>query len=377
MSGNDTIFMKRALALARRGRTSPNPMVGAVVVRDGAIIGEGFHPKAGEPHAEIFALRAAGLGAKGADLFVTLEPCSHYGRTPPCTEAIINSGIRRVFAAMIDPNPQVAGKGIKALQRAHIETSVGLLESETRSLNEGYIKRVTTGLPFVLWKTAMTLDGKISTRTGNSRWVTGEEARKEVHRLRGRYDAVLVGAGTVKRDDPELTVRHYKGTHNPLRVVVDSNASVPLDARVLNSDAETIIAVIDTAPSEKIEALRDAGARVLVLPEVAGRVDLRALVIDLVNLGVNSILLESGGELAASMLDAGLVDRGLIFVAPKIVGGRTAGTPVGGEGVELMDQALEVSTPRMRRFGNDLALEVEIGNHKTGKKPGLQQTKDY
>ena len=204
-------FMKRALKLARRGRTSPNPMVGAVVVRDGQIVGEGYHPKVGEPHAEVFALNAASGLATGADLYATLEPCCHQGRTPPCTEAVIRSGVKRVFAAMVDPNPQVGGKGIEILRSAGMEVHVGLMESEARELNRAYIKRVTTGLPFVLWKAAMTLDGKTATRTGDSRWVTGERARREVHSLRSRCDAVLVGIGTVLADDPELTVRGIRG----------------------------------------------------------------------------------------------------------------------------------------------------------------------
>ena len=334
---NET-FMKRALALAGRGRTSPNPMVGAIVVRDGKIVGEGFHPKAGDPHAEVFALNAAGSLAKGADLYVTLEPCCHQGKTPPCTDAVIQSGIKRVFAAMVDPNPEVGGKGIEILRKAGIEVNVGLMESKVRELNRGFIKRITTGLPFVLWKAAMTLDGKIATRTGDSKWVTGERARKEVHRLRSQCDAVMVGIGTVLADDPELTVRGIRGAVNPIRVVVGGSASIPPNARVLNSEAKTIIAP----------------------PADNGRVDLRALMIELAEMGINSVLLEGGGELAASMLSAGLVDRGIIFLAPKIAGGRDAKTPVEGEGIELMSQALATSKPKIRRFGDDIALEFEI-----------------
>ena len=364
----DNTFMKRALRLAIRGRTSPNPMVGAVVVRDGEIVGEGFHPKAGEPHAEVFALRDAGERAKGADLYVTLEPCCHHGKTPPCTDAVIRSGVRRVFAAMVDPNPQVAGQGIECLRAAGIEVHVGILESEARKLNEAFIKRVTTGLPFVLWKSAMTLDGKIATRTGDSRWVTGEKARKKVHRLRNRYDAVLTGIGTVLADDPELTVRdinrkdakNAKEIQNPVRIIVDSNARTLLTSRVLNSAAKTIIAVTKHAPAEKVEALRNAGAELLVLSDIDGCVDLRALMQKLAETGINSVLLECGGELAFSMLDAGLVDRGLVFIAPKIIGGRDAKTPVEGEGIELMRDALVTTAPKIRRFGDDIALEFEI-----------------
>lgn len=353
-------FMKRALRLARRGSTSPNPMVGAVVVRDGFIIGEGFHPRAGDPHAEIYALNAAGESAKGADLYVTLEPCCHHGKTPPCTEAVIRSGVRRVFAAMVDPNPRVAGKGIEILRHAGIQVEVGLMEVEARKLNEAFIKMVTTGLPMVLWKAAMSLDGKIATRTGDSRWVTGEKARKEVHRLRSRYTAIMTGVGTILADDPELTVRGIRGAVNPIRVVVDSNASTPPNARVLNSSAATIIAVTDHAPAERVDALRRAGAHIFILSSDGSRVDLRALIRKLVEAGINSIMLESGGDLAASMLQAGLVDKGIIFIAPKIVGGRDAKTPVEGIGIELMNQSLEVSTQRIRRFGVDIALEFDI-----------------
>lgn len=356
----DNPFMKKALTLARRGRTSPNPMVGAVIVRDGKVVGAGFHPKAGEPHAEVFALRAAGELARGADLYVTLEPCCHHGKTPPCTDSIIESGVRRVFAAMVDPNPQVAGQGIECLRAAGIEVEVGIMESEARKLNEGFVKRVTTGLPFVLWKAAMTLDGKIATRTGDSRWVTGEKARKEVHRLRSRYDAVIVGVGTVLADDPELTVRDIRGAVNPLGVIVDSNASTPPTARVIRSQSRTLIAVTKHAPEDRVQALRNAGAELLVLQDIGGRVDLRTLMINLAEIGINSALLESGGELAASMLNAGLIDRGLIFIAPKIVGGRDAKTPVEGEGIERMSEALGTSTPRVHHFGDDLALEFDL-----------------
>ena len=356
----NSVYMKRALTLARRGRTSPNPMVGAVVVRDGKIIGEGFHPKAGEPHAEVFAMDASGSSAKGADLYVNLEPCCHQGKTPPCTDAIIQSGIKRVFAAMVDPNPEVGGKGIEILRKAGIDIQIGLLEAEAKELNLGFIKRVTTGLPFVLWKAAMTLDGKIATRTGDSKWVTCECARKEVHRLRCRCDAVMVGIGTVLADDPELTVRGIRGAVNPMRIVVDSRASTPPNAKVLNSDATTIIATLRDISDDRMDALWNAGARVLGIRDVDGRVDLRYLMGELAKMGVNNVLLEGGGELAASMLDAGLVDRGIIFLAPKIAGGRDAKTPVEGKGIELMSQALNVSKPKVRRFGDDLALEFSL-----------------
>lgn len=362
MQAPDKIFMKRAIALAGRGRTSPNPMVGAVVVRDGKIVGEGYHPKAGEPHAEVFALQSAGELAQGADLYVNLEPCCHYGKTPPCTDAIIQAGIRRVIAAMEDPNPEVAGKGFEALRQAGIEVQVGLMEAEARELNRGFIKRVTTGRPFVLWKTAMTLDGKICTRTGDSRWITGEKARREVHRLRASFDAVMVGIGTVLADDPELTVRHLSGKHvqNPIRVVIDSEGNTPSSAKVLDGQAPTIIAVKRSAPEANLDRLWQSGARILGIPDVDGRIDLKYLMAELGKMGINSVLLEGGGELVASMIALGLVDRGLVFIAPKIVGGRDAKTPVEGDGVELMSEAIETSKPKIRRFGEDVALEFQL-----------------
>ena len=369
--------MKRALRLARRGRTSPNPMVGAVLVRDGSIVGEGYHAKAGAPHAEVVALDRADVLARDADLYVTLEPCCHQGMTPPCTDAVIRSGVRRVFAAMVDPNPTVSGRGIEILRAAGIDVQVGLMEDEARTLNEAYIKRVTTGLPFVLWKAAMTLDGKIATRTGDSRWITGENARREVHRLRSRHDAVLVGIGTVLADDPELTARMgrqgdratgrrgdtetRRTDASPLRVVVDSEGRTPSDAKVLNSEAPTIIVTKRDAPEANLDRLWGAGVRVLGVRDIDGRIDLRYLMGELGKMGINSVLLEGGGELAASMLKAGLVDRGIIFLAPKIIGGRDAKTPVEGDGIELMSKALTVSRPRIRRFGEDIALEFEIG----------------
>lgn len=364
MSLSDKEFMKRALLLAKRGRTSPNPMVGAVVVRDGAIVGEGWHPRAGEPHAEVFALQAAGDRARGADLYVNLEPCCHHGKTPPCTDAIIRSGIRSVYAAMTDPNPQVCGKGIAALRDAGIATEVGLMESEARELNRGFVKRVTTGFPFVLWKAAMSLDGKIATRTGDSRWITGEAARRYVHRLRAEYDAVMVGIGTVLADDPELTARSVRTraetVRQPLRIVVDSQARVPLHAKVLNSAAPTIIVTRRDAPEANLDRLWNAGVRVLGVRDVDGRIDLRYLLSELGKMGINYVLLEGGGELAASMLREGLVDRGLIFVAPKIVGGRDAKTPVEGEGIQAMAEALLAGRPKVRRFGDDIALEFDL-----------------
>lgn len=352
--------MKRALALARRGHTSPNPMVGAAIVKNNKIISEAWHRQAGELHAEALAIEKAGRLANGADLYVTLEPCCHHGKTPPCTDAIIKSGIRRVYAAIEDPNPLVSGSGIRQLKESGIEVQVGLLETEARKLNEGFIKRMNTGMPFVLWKAAMTLDGKIAAKTGDSQWVTGETARKEVHRLRSRTDAIMVGIGTILADDPQLTVRGIKGAKNPLRIIVDSSARTPANARALSSDASTIIATLRNIPEKKMDALFTSGARILGIRDIDGRIDLTYLMNELGKMGINNVLLEGGGELAASMLSAGLIDRGLIFIAPKIIGGRDAKTPVEGEGIEAMSQALSTKKPKVRCFGDDIALEFEI-----------------
>jgi len=331
-------------------------MVGAVIVKDSRVIGEGYHAYAGAPHAEINALRAAG-DARGADMYVTLEPCCHFGRTPPCVEALIASGIKRVFAAMIDPNPKVSGRGIAALEQAGIEVHIGLLEDQARRLNEAYIKFATTGLPFVTLKMAMSLDGKVATRTGASEWISCEASRKFVHRLRARSDAVCVGLGTVLADDPELTVRGVRCPRQPCRVIVDGLAETPLDARVLKSAGGPVfVAVTDRAQPERIRELTQAGARILRV-EGGPLVEMQSLVRALAAQGITSVMLEGGGEVAASALGAGIVDKVLIFVAPKIIGGRGAKTPVEGAGVETIAEAMSVQGMSVRRIGSDIAIE--------------------
>lgn len=351
--------MRRALRLAERarGRTSPNPLVGAVLVKGGRVVGEGFHPRAGEPHAEIFALKAAGAEARGATLYLTLEPCTHFGRTPPCAPAVIAAGVARAVIAMEDPNPRVNGGGVAQLRAAGIPVTVGLLGDAARRQNEVYLKWITRGLPFVTFKTAITLDGKIATRTGDSRWVTGEQARARVHRLRAEHDAILVGIGTVRADDPLLTARLPRA-RNPLRVVVDARAELPLDSRIGRTLAEvpTLVATTTEAPAARCHALRSAAAQVAELPAREGRVDLAALMAELARRQVTSVLLEGGAEIAASMLAAGLVDKVVVFVAPKIVGGRAAPGPVGGEGVARMADALPLHDIRCRRVGEDLLI---------------------
>jgi diaminohydroxyphosphoribosylaminopyrimidine deaminase/5-amino-6-(5-phosphoribosylamino)uracil reductase len=350
--------MRRALALARRGRgrTSPNPMVGAVVAKAGRIIAEGYHRRAGEPHAEALALQRAGPEARGATLYVTLEPCCHHGRTPPCTDAIIASGVRRVVAAMRDPNPLVAGKGLRRLRRAGIEVEVGLLEEQARRLNEAYCHRITTGRPFVTLKLAASLDGKIATRTGSSRWITAQAARLHVHRLRAESDAVMVGIGTALADDPRLTGQ-LGAMRQPIRVVVDSRARLPTDAAMLREPGgPVIVAATLRAPRSRVAALRRAGAEVLLLRERQGRVDLRALLEALGRRGITSLLVEGGSEIAGSLLDAHLVNKFVLFLAPILVGGARAPMIAAGRGVARLSEALRLDRLAVRRLGPDLVI---------------------
>lgn len=356
----DSVYMERAMALARlaEGRTVPNPLVGAVIVNNGRIVGEGYHQKAGTPHAEVHALRQAGDKARGATIYVTLEPCSHYGRTPPCAEALIKAGVARVVAAMTDPNPQVAGRGLKMLEAAGIRTEVGLREAEARRLNEVFIKYITTRRPFVVMKTAMTWDGKIATNTGQSRWVTGPAARTHVHRLRSIYDGIMVGIGTVLADDPQLTARlAEEDAKNPARIVVDSRLRVPLKAQVVNRllTARTIIATTGQAPVDKIAALESRGVEILVI-DSGERVDLNQLMIELGQREICSVLLEGGATLNAAALEAGIVDKVLSFIAPKIVGGTAAPTPVGGPGKPVMDEAWCLRDCSVEKLGEDFLL---------------------
>jgi len=359
--------MQRALSLARlaQGRTSPNPMVGAVIVKDGRVVGEGYHRRAGGPHAEIHALRQAGEAARGATLYVNLEPCSHYGRTPPCTQAIIAAGIAEVHMAMLDPNPLVNGRGRDQLEAAGIRTYVGQREAEARELNEAFIKYITTGRPFVTAKFAMSLDGKIATHTGQARWITGSEARRWVHQLRDVTDAIMVGVNTVIADDPCLTTRLEKAdVRHPLRVIVDSRGRVPLTAKVLDPDlpGQTLVATTELMPGEMREQLRRWGVEVLVLPDQGERVSLPHLLDALGKREVTSLLVEGGGTLLASFFEQRLVDKVLAFVAPLIIGGRGAPTPVGGQGVARLSQALRLERVRVEKVGTDVLISGYVGS---------------
>ncbi|THF78473.1 bifunctional diaminohydroxyphosphoribosylaminopyrimidine deaminase/5-amino-6-(5-phosphoribosylamino)uracil reductase RibD [Cohnella fermenti] len=345
--------MKLALqaASAASGQTSINPVVGCVVVNEGRVVGIGAHLKRGEGHAEVHALNMAGDQAKGATAYVTLEPCSHHGRTPPCCERLIEEGVKRVVVAATDPNPLVAGRGIKRLEEAGIEVRVGLLEEESRKLNEVFNKYILTKLPFVTVKTAVTLDGRVATRTGHSRWVTGPEAREAVHTLRHRHAAIMVGVGTILADDSELTTRLSVPGIHPIRIVVDSSLRTPPEARVLNGEAPTVLLTTERAPEERIRTLEAQGAEVLVCGP-GPRVDLKLALRKLGEKEISSILVEGGGALNGSLLEAGLVDKLMLFYAPKLVG--SEGPPVFAmQGPKEMGEALELTDVAIESYGRD------------------------
>lgn len=349
--------MKAALKLAVKGRgdVSPNPMVGAVIVCNGQVVGKGYHKKAGLPHAEINALEESGESAKGATLYVNLEPCNHYGKTPPCTDKIIEAGISEVVVAMQDPNPLNSGEGFRRLKSAGINVKTGILEDEAQQLNEAFIKFIKTGEPFVTAKIAMSLDGKIATRTGESKWITGIKAREYVQKLRSEVDAILVGVNTIIEDDPELKIRNE--IKSPIRVILDSQARIPLKARVLAGKPKTMIATTKYATISKINELKKTGAEVLITGDKGGRIDLKELMKKLGKLGVISLLLEGGGEVLSSALSARIVDKALFFIAPKIIGGRDAPTAVGGEGIRSISEAVPLKRVKVRRFGEDMLIE--------------------
>ncbi len=360
----DRRFMRRALTLARKGlgKTSPNPAVGAVVVKKGRIIGRGFHAKQGEPHAEVHALINAGSAAKGATIYVTLEPCHHQGRTPPCTRAVLESGIVRVVYGASDPNPKVAGGGGAFLAGQGLKVSAGVLREACEHEHRFFFKHVTTGRPYVVLKTAATLDGKTAAYTGDSRWITGEKARRQVHRMRSWLDAICVGSGTALNDDPQLTCR-LRGGRDPLRVVVDTKLKLPTTAKVLDasSPASCLVACGPKAPAKRRIALERAGAQVLALPKgLKGSVDLLALMEELGRRGIISLLLEGGAGLAWGFLSQGLIDEIAYFYAPKLIGGRFATGMIGGAGFAKMAQAVMLGTPRVRRFGDDFMVQARV-----------------
>ncbi|AGL02224.1 bifunctional diaminohydroxyphosphoribosylaminopyrimidine deaminase/5-amino-6-(5-phosphoribosylamino)uracil reductase RibD [Desulfoscipio gibsoniae] len=362
MNAGDQHYMQMALELAARamGRTTPNPMVGAVVVKDGHVVGRGYHARAGTPHAEVHALREAGDLAGGAVLYVTLEPCCHHGRTGPCTDAIIKAQIGRVVLAMTDPNPLVAGKGIQKLTEAGVHVDCGVLEEDARRLNEVFIKYITTRLPYVVMKTAMSLDGKIATAKGESQWITGNAAREFVHRLRDRYDAILVGVGTVLADDPSLTTRLPEGGgKDPVRIILDSKARTPETARVItqSSEAPTIIVTTPGAPPERVRLLREAGARVLEVTGGEGGIDLGVLLHELGRREITGVLVEGGARVNGSFITCNLVDKVNWFIAPKLIGGESAPGPVGDPGITALQDALPIKDIKLHRYGEDICVE--------------------
>jgi diaminohydroxyphosphoribosylaminopyrimidine deaminase/5-amino-6-(5-phosphoribosylamino)uracil reductase len=361
---SDAVFMRHALALAERGRglTSPNPLVGAVVVRDGQVVGEGAHRRAGGPHAEVEALAAAGEAARGATLYVTLEPCNHHGRTPPCAPHVARAGIARVVAALADPNPMVPGGGAALLRAAGIAVEVGLLADEAARQNRAWLTAMRERRPHVTLKAAATLDGRIADVHGTSQWITGEAARAHVHRLRAEADAIVVGATTALRDDPALTVRlAAPWPREPYRVVLDTEARLGAHARVIHAatPARALVAVGTEAPADRTEALRRAGATVLRCPTRQDRIDPAALLGLLFEREVRAVLVEGGAETHAAFLDAGLVDRVALFLAPLLLGGRQAPGVIGGDGRELKS-AVRLGPTTVTPVGDDLLLEADV-----------------
>ncbi|OQP06086.1 riboflavin biosynthesis protein RibD [Geobacillus sp. 46C-IIa] len=354
---NDEYYMRLALDVAKAGigQTSPNPAVGAVVVNGGMIVGLGAHLKAGEPHAEVHAIRMAGEKARGATVYVTLEPCSHYGKTPPCADLLIEAGVRRVVVATTDPNPLVAGKGIDKLRRAGIDVDVGILKEEADELNRMFFHYIATKTPFVTIKYACSLDGKIATAIGESKWITSNAAREDVHRLRAQHDAILVGVNTVMADNPKLTVRIGEQRKNPLRIILDTNLHTPLDAHVVaDKEAETWIITGDGVSREKMKAYERLGVRIVSM--ASARVDVGDVLRLLGEQRVTSLFVEGGSRVHDSFLRAGAVNEVVAYMAPKLIGGREAPTPIGGFGFSRLAEAMELDIRRVEMVGPDIKI---------------------
>jgi len=360
-------FMKRALELARLGwgRTNPNPLVGAVIVKNGEIIAEGYHKALGQDHAEVDAIKNAKQDVRGGTMYVNLEPCSHYGRTPPCVKAVIEAGIREVAVAMADPNPKVGGRGIKELREAGVSVIDGILENEAKKLNEIFIKYITRKTPFVIMKAAMSADGKTATFCGDSKWISGERSREYVHKIRDRVSAVMVGINTVLSDNPMLTTRLKEGKGKDCtRIIVDSAGKLPISSNVANveSSARLILAATPGIDEAKERSLTERGVRVIKTRDSKGLVDLRALMDELYKLEIDSVLLEGGGTLNASALDAGIVDKVMLFIAPMIIGGKDAKTPVEGVGAKYVGNAVRLKNVNIEWFDGDILYEAYIDN---------------
>ncbi len=351
--------MKLAMqqALKAKGRTSPNPLVGALVIKNGRVAGRGYHEKAGMPHAEIIALGEAGSKTKGATLYVTLEPCTHFGRTPPCVEAIIKSGVKEVIVGMIDPNPLNNGEGIEILKRNGIKVQVGFLEKELKKMNEAFIKYITKKTPFVTVKVAQSLDGRIATRTGDSKWITSDKSRIYSHRIRQYYDAIMVGSNTVLRDNPKLDAWFSK--RHPIKIVVDSQLSTPYGANIFSKDSRVIIVTLPAKPGQETEnrKILSEKAKILEVKEKAGQINLRDMMKKLAQLEITNIIVEGGGTLIGSLFDDGLVDKVLFFISPKIIGGKNAISSVMGDGISRVDKAIKLKDFKITRRGEDCLAE--------------------
>ena len=356
---DDNYYMKMAIRLAGKGigKTSPNPMVGAVIVKDGKIIGSGYHKRCGDCHAEINAINSVKGSIRGSTFYITLEPCSHYGRTPPCVDTLIMKGLKRVVLGTPDPNPEVNGKGIKILRSKGIQVDVGILDTECRKLNERYFKFIKTGIPYVTVKYAQTLDGRIATKSGDSQWISSEASRRYVHHLRSVNDCIMVGVGTVATDNPKLTVRHVKG-RNPLRIIVDSKLRIPIKSYVLTDDNShlTIIATTSNAPSGKVTAVKKLGVEVLIMnKDRSGMVNLPNLLKELGKRKITSVLVEGGSEIVTSLLKANLVDKMIIPIAPKIIGkGLEA---IGDLNIKKIKDAIKFSSFKTMKKGDDIIFE--------------------
>ncbi len=356
--------MQRAVELSRKGKYNarPNPLVGAVITKNSEIIGEGYHEKFGGPHAEINAINSAVEPVQGATMYVTLEPCSHYGKTPPCADRLISEGFSRVVIGMADPNPVVNGKGIEKLKAAGIEVDVRVLEEDIKKVNEIYLTNVLKKRPFSVLKTAMTLDGKIAVKTGDSKWISCEKSREYVHGLRHLYDGIMVGVNTVISDNPELTDRlSFTEKRDPVRIITDSAGRIPLDSKVLRKDnVKTIIAVTERIDSEFVKKINDKGKDVIVCPDKNGRVDLNYLMKELWKQGIDSILIEGGSTLNYSAVSEGVVDKVVSFISPKIIGGKDSFTPVGGAGVRTISDAFRLKVDKVEQIDTDILIESYI-----------------
>ena len=362
MKKNHEYFMNLAmrLALKAKGKTSPNPMVGALVVKNNKILGQGYHEKAGLPHAEIIALDEAGKKARGATLYVTLEPCTHFGRTPPCVDRIIKSGVKEVIVGMIDPNPRNNGKGIRILKQNKIKVKVGFLGEELKKINEVFIKYISKKMPFVTVKVAQSLDGRIATKTGDSKWITSDKSRALAHRLRQNYDAIMVGVNTILRDNPRLNAWFSK--RRPVKIIVDSQLSVPENAAIFSANTPVVIVTLSSRPGQETEnrKLLSQKAKILDVKEKAGEVNLKDMIKKLAQLEITNILVEGGGTLIGSLFDEDLVDKILFFISPKIIGGKEAISSVMGRGISRIDKAIKLKGIKLRRLGEDFLVEAYI-----------------